>query len=78
MRRATFGAVFVFAGLLPGVLLTDGLAVSVDVPGAVPYLAGGPVVLDIPVAIFVGIPALFTLFILVEATGHVRERKPPS
>ena len=78
MRRATAISVLIFAGLLPGVLLTEGMAFTVDVPDTVPYLAGGPVVLDVPILIFVGIPTLFVLFMIVEATGHVRERKPPS
>ncbi|RQG95397.1 hypothetical protein [Natrarchaeobius chitinivorans] len=78
MKRATFGSVLVFVGLLPGVLLTDGLTVSIDVPTVVSHLAGNPVIVDVPLALFVGIPTLFTLFVLAEATGHVRERKPPS
>ena len=78
MRRATAISVFIFAGLLPGVLLTDGMAFTVYVPATVPYLPGGPLVLDVPILIFAGIPALFVLFMVVEATGHVRERKPPS
>lgn len=78
MKRATTMSVLIFAGLLPGVLLTDGMAISVDVPPSVPYLAAEPIVFDVPLVIFAGIPAAFVLFMVVEATGHVRERQPPS
>lgn len=71
-----FGAVAMLVLLLPGVWLSDGR--SIPVPAELPLEAAGSVEVGVPVLLFAGIPTLFILFMIVEATGHVRERKPPS
>lgn len=78
MSRETFGSALLLALLLPGVWLTDGQSITVPVPAELPVGVTGPVEIGVPVLLFAGIPALFIAFMIVEATGHVRERKPPS
>ena len=78
MSRTTYGAVAVLVALLPGVWFSDGYALTISVPAEVPIAFQGPVEITLPVLLFAGIPTLFTLFMIVEATGHIRERKPPS
>ncbi|SEH16195.1 hypothetical protein SAMN04487967_2486 [Natronorubrum sediminis] len=77
MKR-TFGAVAMLALLLPGVWLMNGQTVSIPIPAELPLEMAGTIEVGLPVLIFAGIPTLFTLVMFLEATGHVRERKPPS
>ena len=78
MNRATYGSVVMLACLLPGIWLSDGRTITVPVPTELPVAVEGAVEVGVPVLLFAGIPTLFIAFMIVEATGHVRERKPPS
>lgn len=77
MTRTTLGSAVILVLLLPGLLFTHGWSVTVPFPSAVPFV-GGSTVIGVPELIFVGLPAAFVALMIVEATGHVRERRPPS
>lgn len=74
MNRVGLGSVVTLALLLPVTWIAS--PVSIVIPDVV--TGGEPLVVGVPALIFVGVPVLFTLFMVIEATGHLRERKPPS
>jgi hypothetical protein len=78
MNRAALGSVLTFTILLPGMWLASGQTVTVPETAVLSDLLGGPVEVGVPELIFVGVPALFLLLMVVTASGHLRERKPPS
>lgn len=78
MSRRTYGAVVMLVALLPGVWFSDGHTLAVPVPPELPVAVQGTVEVGVPELLYAGIPTLFVVFMIVEATGHVRERKPPS
>lgn len=78
MNRAAFGSVLTIGLLLPGAWIASEQTITVPIPAGLSFATEESVVIGVPELIFVGIPTLFVAFMLIEATGHVRERKPPS
>ncbi|GAB7020440.1 hypothetical protein [Halostagnicola bangensis] len=78
MNRAALGSVLAIGFLLPGAWIGSEQTITVPIPAGLSITAEESVVVGVPELIFVGIPTLFVAFMLIEATGHVRERKPPS
>ena len=78
MNRTMLSSVLVLVVLLPGLLFTGGLSLTVSVPTVVPLIGGGAGAVGVSELLFVGLPTAFLVFMVVEATGHIRERKPPS
>jgi hypothetical protein len=74
MTRAAFGSIITLTLLLPVAWIGSDFSLVVPIPGT----DVGSVVVSLSELIFIGIPVLFILFMIIEATGHVRERKPPS
>ncbi|MEY7852181.1 hypothetical protein AB7C87_23605 [Natrarchaeobius sp. A-rgal3] len=78
-----YAAAVMLALLMPGVWLSEGQTIPMSVLADTP-LADTPIpidetlTVDVPTLLFAGIPALFVIFMLVSATGHIWERRPPS
>lgn len=78
-KRETYAAIIVLILLLPGVSYARELPpVTIPVPPELPIGVSGPTTVSVSVLLFTVIPTLFIILMIVEATGHIRERKPPS
>lgn len=68
-------ALAALAILLPGLLIAAELSLILTIPATArtPALS-----LSLAESLFVTVPALFILFMIAEALGHIRDRNPPS